>query len=131
MRMTSKMMGSTLLLLSALLFTLGLGSTAAQAQRLDQGATNQTLTIKAGQSATLQIRGFCLDPGKPFPTGISKPDSLANDGIRAGLNYAVNKGYDRSDPRQVQEAVWFLQTGTWQNPNHTLGQEIVTAANDP
>jgi len=129
MRSTNRLAGVSLLLLAALFFTLGLSSTAAVAKPLDQ-QSGQTVTIAAGQSTTLQVRGFCIDPGKAFPTGISTPDSLATDAVRAGLNYAVGKGYDQSNPRQVQEAVWFLQTGTWQSTDHQLADEIANAAKD-
>ena len=88
----------------------------------------QVLNLQAGETATLQIRGFCLDPGKPFPNAFGQPAAVATDTIRSALYYAVQQGYDQSNPDQVQEAVWYLQTGTWQNAAHDLGQQIVTAA---
>ncbi len=88
----------------------------------------QVLNLNAGETATLQIRGFCLDPGKPFPNAFGQPAVVATDTIRSALYYAVQQGYDQSNPDQVQEAVWYLQTGTWQHPSHDLGQQIVNAA---
>lgn len=127
MRTTSKMAGVMLLALAAVLFSLGLTSIPAIAEP-DSQAGGQVLTIPAGQTAVLQVRGFCLDLGKPFPTGFAAPSALASDQIRAALNYAVSKDYVSSDIRQVQEAIWFLSNGKWNRPDHVRGQEIVDAA---
>ncbi|HEX6607423.1 MAG TPA: hypothetical protein VF276_10965 [Chloroflexia bacterium] len=128
MRTTRQLAGVSLLTLAALLFVSGFTSAAAVAQPLPQATGGQTITIAAGQSATLQVRGFCLDFGKLFPSQSNAPTGLAPDQVRAALNYAVSKGYDTSDPRQVQEAIWFLASGAWHRDDHALGQEIVDAA---
>jgi len=88
------------------------------------------LNIRAGGKATIKVRGFCMDPGKLFPTGVNTPDGVADDAIRAGLNYAIDKGYDQKDPLQTQLAVWYLQTGNWEKPDHALADEIVAGAKD-
>jgi hypothetical protein len=128
MRTTRQLAGVSLLTLAALLFVSGLTSATAVAQPLPQATSGQPITIAAGQSATLQVRGFCLDFGKLFPSQSNAPTGLAPDQARAALNYAVSKGYDTSDPRQVQEAIWFLVSGEWHRDDHALGQEIVDAA---
>jgi hypothetical protein len=73
----------------------------------------------------VQVRGFCLDFGKIFPSGAVAPKELGTPELRAALNYAIQKGYVDSDPAQVEQAVWFLSDGTWHNANHTRAQEIV------
>jgi len=125
---TRKFAGVSLLTLAALLFVFGLTSATAMAQPLPQATGGQVLTIAAGQSASVQVRGFCLDFGKPFPSQSSAPTGLAPDQARAALNYAVSKGYDTSDPAQVQEAIWFLVSGEWHRTDHAMAQEIVDAA---
>jgi hypothetical protein len=125
---TRKFAGVSLLTLAALLSVFSFTSATAVAQPLPQATGGQVLTIAAGQSASVQVRGFCLDFGKPFPSQSSAPTSLAPDQARAALNYAVSKGYDTSDPAQVQEAIWFLVSGEWHRTDHAMAQEIADAA---
>ncbi|MDQ6739448.1 MAG: hypothetical protein M3021_03530 [Actinomycetota bacterium] len=129
MRSTQRLAGISFLLLAALLFTLGLSSTAALAQPAPQQAgPGQMISIPAGQTTTIPVRGFCLDFGKPFPGGSTAPTELGPDAARAALNYAISKDYTNSDPRQVQEAIWFLAGNVWHRADHALGQEIVDAS---
>src|SRR5436190_8531993 len=44
-----------------------------------QAPQPNVVSIPAGGSATLQVRGFCLDFGKPFPTGDAQAKGLADD----------------------------------------------------
>src|SRR5207302_7592394 len=67
--------------------------------------------------------------GKPYPTQNMTPKGLADDKIRAALNYSIQKGYTNGNPQQVELAVWFLRDGTWHNAQHDIGQEIVNNAN--
>ena len=123
-------LGAALLLLAGLLLTLGLAAFPTGAAPASDPATG-TITVPVGGTATLPVRGFCLDFGKPFPVaGSTAPTALADTQILAALNYAVNKGYPDSDPAQVQQAIWFLVTGTWHRPDHALADEIVAAAKD-
>jgi len=129
-RFTSKLAGTALVVASAFMLSLGISSANVAAQPVGQASGGQTVTIPAGGTATLQVRGFCLDFGKPFPASSTAPSVNADAKIRAALNYAVQKGYDNSDARQVQEAIWYLATGNWERPDHALGTEIANAAND-
>ncbi len=135
-RSLRKMAGVALITLSALLFSVALSSIATVAEPLGQTG-GQTLRIPAGQTATLRVRGLCIDFGKPFPGTSAAPNALAADQMRASLNYAISKGYFETDAglRQAEEAMWFLSDGTWHRPDHVLGQEIVdagkAAANKP
>jgi hypothetical protein len=117
--------GIGLIALAALLLSLGLGTARVGAQTGPSPSDTTVLTIPAGQSAQLQVRGFCLDFGKDFPTGAVSPKELAKPELRAALNYAIQKGYVDSNPRQVEQAIWFLSDGTWHNPEHVLAEEIV------
>lgn len=61
-------------------------------------------------------------------------NGLADDKIRAALNYSIQKGYTEGNPAQVELAVWFLRDSTWHATEHTVAQEIVnnaTTANAP
>ncbi|MFL5733581.1 MAG: hypothetical protein ACJ78Q_10305 [Chloroflexia bacterium] len=55
----------------------------------DQGQGLNPLTIPVGGTANLTARGFCLDFGKPFPTDNTTTNGLADDKIRAALNYSI------------------------------------------
>jgi len=80
------------------------------------------------------VRGFCLDFGKPFPTGEMTGQGLADANIRSALNYAIQKGYTNGNAQQVEQAIWNLRDNTWHNQSHEVGTEIVnnaTAANAP
>ena len=115
--------GAGLLAVAALLLSLGFGAAGAAAQT--GPSTSEVLTIPAGQSAQVQVRGFCLDFGKTFPTGAITAKELAKPELRAALNYAIQKGYVNSNPAQVEQAMWYLSDSTWHSASHVLGQEIV------
>src|SRR4051812_20468877 len=104
--------GWSLVLVAALLISLGSGAASVGAQTGPSPSDTSLLTIPAGQTAQLQVRGFCLDFGKTFPTGAVSPNALAKPELRAALNYAIQKGYVDSNPRQVEQAIWFLSDGT-------------------
>ncbi len=87
------------------------------------------ITLAPGETATLPVRGFCLNYGKPFPgVGLQGAD-LAPVPVRAAVAYALQKGYVDSDPLQVQLAIWTLIEGK-QVPGqrYTLANEIVEFA---
>ncbi|OJV96560.1 MAG: hypothetical protein BGO39_09895 [Chloroflexi bacterium 54-19] len=99
------------------------------------GATTAAVTTAAGTAAAngATINVFCLDFGKQFPTGQTiAAQGLADAKVRAGLAYALSKGYVTSQPYQVQMAVWQLQDGQpfhdLKNAGTTIAQEIVTNA---
>ncbi len=141
-----------LALVGFLMFALGLGVFMAPAGRvLAQTATTAAATTAAGTTAAgttaagttaaagtaatsgSTINVFCLDFGKQFPTGQTiAAKGLANDKVRAGLAYAISKGYVTSQPYQVQMAMWQLQDGQpfhdLKNAGTTIAQEIVTNA---
>src|SRR4051794_22318136 len=118
---TRSIAGLALLALTGLLFSLVFSATAAQAR--PAFLTPELLAIPPGQTAVIQLRGFCIDPGKLFPSGITTPAYVGDDAVRAGLYYAASKGYTQSNPFQVQSAIWFLQHGSWQSQFDGLAQE--------
>lgn len=101
---------------------------AAQASNTQQAQNPGLVTIPGGGTATLTVRGFCMDFGKPFPTQEMQTRALAPANIRAALNYAVQKGYTDSNAAQVQLAVWYLSDNQWRAEQRVIGQEIVTNA---
>lgn len=125
---------STTLGLALILVAGPLTTLASSMTPLDQGQALNPMTIAAGETVNLTVRGFCLDFGKPFPTDNTTTKGLADDKIRAALNYSIQKGYTEGNPAQVELAVWFLRDNTWHNADHTIAQEIVdnaTTANTP
>jgi hypothetical protein len=102
----------------------------SRADTMKQSQAPRTITIAAGGSATITVRGFCLDYGKPFPTEQTAAKGLADAKIRQALNYSINRGYTEGNPLQVEQAIWFLRGGQWRNAEHVIGQEIVDNATD-
>ena len=95
---------------------------------------NNPVTIPAGGTVSLTIRGFCLEYGKPFPTGSMTVKGLAPDKVREALYYSIQKGYTDSNARQVELGIWNIQDNTWHATPHDIGTEVVsnaTAANMP
>ena len=110
--------------LGVLLATLGLALLAVPA------APAHAQTTPAATNGTIYV--FCLDFGKDFPKGQSiKAQGLADANVRGALNYALGKGYLKSDPYQVQLAMWKLSNGDFHDINNkgtTIAQEIVNNA---
>jgi len=86
------------------------------------------VTIPAGGTVSMVVRGFCTDFGKAFPTDNMTTNGLAADNIRAALNYSIQKGYTEANPAQVELAVWFLKDHTWHDTDNAVAQEIVNNA---
>lgn len=86
-------------------------------------------TVAAGQTATVRVNVFCLDYNKDFPAGQNiVPGAAAADNLRNALAYGVDKGYDQSNPRQLQLALWYLRDNTFHTnagENKTIAQEVV------
>jgi LPXTG-motif cell wall-anchored protein len=119
---------ATVLFGLALILNLALGAAITSAGKLAKVVDPAPVTVPAGGTATLTVRGFCLDFGKPFPTSETMTKGLAADKIREAFAYAIQKGYTEGNPQQVEQAIWFLRDNTWHNPEHAIGQEIVDNA---
>ncbi len=89
----------------------------------------QTLTIPANGNATVNVRAFCLEYGKPFPANF--PTSLgaktADPKVVSILRYAVSQGYTETNPYQVQLALWRQTSGEWKSTDNALAQQIYNA----
>ena len=115
-----------------LMLSLFVSPILASASVSQQTQAPRTVTIAAGATATLTVRGFCLDFGKPFPTQDMAAKNLAADKIRAALNYSIQKGYTEGNPQQVELAVWYLRDNIWHAEQRAIAEEIVReSANAP
>lgn len=89
----------------------------------------QTVSIPANGSATVNVKAFCLEYGKPFPATF--PTSLgaktADPQVVNILRYAVSQGYTETNPYQVQLALWRQTSGQWKSTDNALAQQIYTA----
>jgi LPXTG-motif cell wall-anchored protein len=116
------------------LFAAAPAQSAGASNGVYQAQQLRSVTIPAGGSATLTVRGFCLEFGEPFPTGDTTARGAAVDRVRSALNYAVQRGYTEGNAAQVQLAIWYLSDNTWRSEDRTIAQEIVdnaTTANLP
>jgi hypothetical protein len=104
------------------------GQQTPPAQQTAQAQGLKTTVIPAGGTATLQVRAYCLDFGKPFPTQPVMVRGLGDQRVRGALNYAIQNGYSDGNSPQVQLAIWYLRDNTWHAAQHTLAQEIVDNA---
>jgi len=114
------MLGLTLV---AGLFAAPAGTQAAPTYKVEPP---HVVSIPANGKVTLKARGFCMEFGKPFPTGATAPNGLADAKIRGALTYAIDKGYADGNAQQVQLAIWNLRDGTWHNTDHVVASEIVS-----
>jgi len=116
----------SLLGLSALV--IGLSATLAQETQAAPPVP-ANFTVAAGQSATVRVNVFCLDFSKDFPTGQNiVPGAPADEKLRSALAYAIDKGYDQSNPRQLQLALWNLRDNVFHTnagENKTIAQEVI------
>src|SRR5512140_251664 len=113
------------------LLTLGLSAQVVLAQTgtTASGAGTNVVTLAAGQSASIPANFWCLDFGKPFPTGITGPSGTAPAKVVSVLQAAKAAGSINSDPYQTQLAVWYAADGTWHdtgNAGHALAQQLIT-----
>jgi hypothetical protein len=100
--------------------------TATQAAPTYKVEPPHVVSIPANGTMTLKARGFCMDFGKPFPTGAMAPNGLAAANIRGALTYAIDKGYADGNAQQVQLAIWNLRDNTWHNESHAVASEILS-----
>ena len=80
----------------------------------------------------MQVRGFCLDFDKPFPSQSSAPTGLAPDQARAALNYAVSSsdafygdGTLTITNNGTQDASVYLPFGSVFPPANSADQRLI------
>ncbi|MEO6457415.1 MAG: hypothetical protein ABIO92_03940 [Chloroflexia bacterium] len=95
-----------------------------------QAVPGHSITLEAGSTATIAVRGLALQPGASIATDrlALATDPLASDRVRTTLFYALEWGYTESAPDQVALAVWYAQDGIWRDPGHTVAERMAAAA---
>jgi hypothetical protein len=74
-------------------------------------AADLAITLAPGQTATIPMKFWCLDFGKPFPQNVSTPAARAPDGVVAVLEAAIASNTVNTNPYQTQLAIWRVTTG--------------------
>ena len=116
-------------LLSAGLALCGLMLLAAPYVAAQNTVDVPPITIAAGKDATINVKTFCIEYGKPFPAQFPAlgPNPIDPRVVQI-LRYAISKGYTESDPYQVQLAIWRQTTGQWKGTNRARAEEIFNNA---
>ena len=90
-------------------------------------AADLAITLAPGQTATIPMKFWCLDYGKPFPQNVSTPATRAPDGVVAVLQAAIAKNTVNTNPYETQLAIWRVTTGKFNDYGQkgtVLAQEI-------
>ncbi len=88
------------------------------------------VTLKPGETMEINVHGFCLNYGLPFPGSELKPSELASDALRNAAIYSLANGYIDSNAFDVEKAIWYLSDGTHlDGQDYTLADEIIEYAN--
>jgi hypothetical protein len=88
------------------------------------------VTLQPGETTELEVHGFCLNYGLPFPGDVLLPTELASDPLRNAAIYSLANGYIDSNAFDVEKAIWYLSDGTrLDGQDYTLADEIVAYAN--
>ncbi len=88
------------------------------------------VTLQPGESTEINVHGFCLNYGLPFPGDLLQPDALASDPLRNAAIYSLANGYIDSNAFDVEKAIWYLSDGTrLDGQDYTLADEIIAYAN--
>ncbi len=114
-----------LLLLTMLLLVMPI---AAHAQ--DEGPLGPYLvTLEPGQILEVDVYGYCLNYGLPFPGATLTPIETAGNELRVAASYSLEQAYVETNPYDVQLAVWYLSDGTrLAETDYTLADEIIAYA---
>ncbi len=88
------------------------------------------VTLQPGESTEIEVHGFCLNYGLPFPGDVLLPTELASDPLRNAAIYSMANGYIDSNAFDVEKAIWYLSDGTrLDNQDYTLADKIIAYAN--
>ncbi|HEY3291163.1 MAG TPA: hypothetical protein VGK87_13630 [Anaerolineae bacterium] len=90
-------------------------------------AANLAITLKPGQTATIPMKLWCLDFGKPFPQSLGAPGARAPDGVVAVLQAAIARNTVNTNAYETQLAIWRVTTGKFNDfgqKGTVLAQEI-------
>ena len=109
-----------------ILLALVVGGGVSNAQGSDLPAT-KTFTLEPGGKATVSYEAFCLDFGKRFPASVNAPNGSAAPKVQNALYYALTKGYQSSDPLELQYAIWELSEAENVPQSGDVAAEIMAA----
>lgn len=103
----------------------------ASAQEVTGTVVNPYIvTLQPGEDMEINVHGFCLNYGLPFPGEVLKPIELASDPLRNAAINSLATGYVDSDPFGVQRAIWSLSNDTRiADEDYTIADEMVAYAN--
>lgn len=88
------------------------------------------VTLQPGETTEIDVHGFCLNYGLPFPGDVLQPTELASDPLRNAAIYSLANGYIDSNAFDVEKAIWYLSDGTrLDGQDYTLADEIIAYAN--
>lgn len=88
------------------------------------------VTLQPGETMEMEVHGFCLNHGLPFPGVELKPMDLASEPLRNAAIYGLANGYIDSNPFDFEKAIWYLSEGTrLEGQDYTLADEIIEYAN--
>lgn len=88
------------------------------------------VTLQPGETTEINVHGFCLNYGLPFPGDVLQPTELASDPLRNAAIYSLANGYIDSNAFDVEKAIWYLSDGTrLDGQDYTLADEIIEYAN--
>jgi hypothetical protein len=88
------------------------------------------VTLQPGEATEINVHGFCLNYGLPFPGDVLQPSELASDPLRNAAIYSLANGYIDSNAFDVEKAIWYLSDGTrLDGQDYTLADEIIAYAN--
>ena len=83
----------------------------------------------AGTVLEVDVYGYCLNYGLPFPGATLTPIETAGKELRVAASYSLDKGYTETNPYDVQLAIWYLSDGTrLPETDYTLADEIIAYA---
>ncbi len=102
---------------------------AALAQDSGTAIGPYIVTLQPGESTEIEVHGFCLNYGLPFPGDVLLPTELASDPLRNAAIYSMANGYIDTNAFDVEKAIWYLSDGTrLDGQDYTLADEIIAYA---
>ena len=78
-------------------------------------AADVKVGLRPGETATIPMKYWCLDYGKPFPAAIAEPGERAADDVVAVLLAAISSGAVTSDAYATNLAIWRVRTGEFKD----------------
>jgi hypothetical protein len=129
-RFPARAIARPLALALALVLLLSALPLAALAQDGGTAIGPYIVTLQPGESTEINVHGFCLNYGLPFPGEVLLPTELASDPLRNAAIHSMANGYIDNNAFDVEKAIWYLSDGTrLDGQDYTLADEIIAYAN--